>query len=158
MACWQSWKPAPTEASFETWNACSKTSPPCRVGPPCPPAPGNQTDSVHRTTSLLFAFPMTTRRGRPLCLLFWHGGHRGARAGVEACPYRTSLEIWNACSTTNSLRRGGPLCPPAQGNPSDFGRQIMLMVLVFPMATRSGRPLCLPATRNNSLFTTPLSL
>ncbi len=44
----------------------------------------------------------------------WSFGHRGVRAGVEACPYRTWSEIWNACSMTNPLRRGGPLCPPAR--------------------------------------------
>ncbi len=27
--------------------------------------------------------------------------------------YNTSLDVWNASSTANPLRRGGPLCPPA---------------------------------------------
>jgi len=33
---------------------------------------------------------------------------------VEACPYRTWLDIWIASSTANPLRRGGPPCPPAR--------------------------------------------
>ena len=47
-------------------------------------------------------------------------GHHGARAGVEACPYRTSLEFWNAFSATNPPWRGGPLGPPVL---TDFSKR-----------------------------------
>ena len=55
--------------------------------------------------------------------------NRGARAGVEACPYRTSLAIWNAFSGTNPLRRGGPLCPPVLADFSKrFSESLKLLV------------------------------
>jgi len=104
----------PYRTWLEIWNASSATNPLRRGGPLCPPAQEKQTDLVHRTTQLPFVFPMATRRGRPLCLPCWRFGHRGTRAGVEACPYRTWLDIWIASSTTNPLRRGGPPCPPAR--------------------------------------------
>ena len=137
----------PYRTLLEIWNACATTNPLRRGGPPCPPAQENYTDSVHRTTQLPIVFPLATRRGRPLCLPCWRFGHRWAQAGVEACPYRTSLAIWYACSTTNPLCRGGPLCPPAQGNYTDPVHQTTQLPLVFPMATRRGRPLCLPCLR-----------
>jgi hypothetical protein len=137
----------PYRTWLKIWNASSTANPLRRGRPLCPPAQGNYTDSVHRTTQVPLVFPMATRRGRPLRLPFWRFGHRRARAGEKACPYRNWLEIWNASSSTNPLRRGGPLCPPAQGNQSDIGHQIMLMLLGFPMATRRGRPLCLPFWR-----------
>ena len=114
----------PYRTSLEIWKTRSTTNPLRRGGPPCPPAKEKQAVSVHRILLMSFAFPDATRRGRPLCLPFWHGGHRSSRAGVEACPYRTSLEIWNTCSTTNPLRRGGPPCPPAQEKQADSVHRI----------------------------------
>ena len=134
----------PYRTSLEIWNACSTTNPLRRGGPPRPSVQGNQTNSVHRILLMSFGYPMATRRGRPLGLPYCPFGHHGAWAGVEAWPYRTSLEIWNACSTTNPLRRGGPLCPPAQEKQADSVQRILLIPFAYPMAIRSGRHQCLP--------------
>ena len=69
---------------------------PCRGGLPRPPVlAGDALSDGH--SAVLFSVNVTT-------------GRRGS------LPLQDLVRNLEACSTTNPLRRGGPPCPPAQGN------------------------------------------
>ena len=63
--------------------------------------------------------------------------NRGARAGVEACPYRTSLAIWNAFSGTNPPWMVGPPFPPVL---ADFSKRFSETLKPFVGAGISACP------------------
>ena len=60
-------------------------------------------------------FKAANRRGRTLRLPLYRHANSQARAGVEACPYRTLLVIEIPMTSINTFpRMGGPLCLPAR--------------------------------------------